>query len=209
MLEVDARDALRFDRSVSALKRQLISWAKSEDFEIKGRDIRRGEKLFCSQSWEERLQSMRSIAGVLADQPVQAFVVLVDKRDLPDSIGSDDDLYRIAFWRLLDEVSSELSRGDDYGMLMADSRSNLHHSVQDRRLVDAYRDWVASRPGESRLVELPWFGFSAFYAGLQLADFVAYMTDFVSHEEERGPGRSELYDVFSVLRPKVNVMRIP
>ena len=34
------------DAQLSALKRKLISWAKPEDVEIKGRDIRRGEKFF-------------------------------------------------------------------------------------------------------------------------------------------------------------------
>jgi len=34
------------DSRTTTLKRRLVSWAKSEDFEIKGRDLRRGEKLF-------------------------------------------------------------------------------------------------------------------------------------------------------------------
>ena len=202
------RDVSSFDRAVAALKRRLIGWAKPEDFEIKGRDIRRGEKFFKQQDWEQRLRAMRSIADLIAEQPCSAVAVVVDKRDLPEYVGTDDDLYRIAFWRLLDELDADLVSVEDSGLLMVDSRSDLHHSVQDRRLIDAYREWVASRAGATRFIEVPWFGFSAFYAGLQLADFTAYMMDFASHEEERA-GRFELNEVFSVLKTRLRSVHIP
>jgi hypothetical protein len=97
---------------------------------------------------------------------------------------------------------------------MLDARSDLHHSVQDRRLIDVYRDWIADRNEQSRFVQVPWFGFSAFYAGLQLADYVAYLTDFISHdrEHEKGKGRSrrnELHDAFSLIQRKMKIIHIP
>lgn len=38
----------------------------------------------------------------------------------------------------------------------------------------------------------PWFGVSSFYAGLQLADFVAYLVDLMHNDRARGerPARS-------------------
>ncbi len=206
---IEAVDSPDLDRAVIALKRRLIGWAKPEDFEIKGRDIRRGEKLFSHQRWEQRVEAMKAIAQLIAELPCRAVVVAVDKRDLPEYVGTDSDLYRIAFWRLLEELDADLEEVNDLGLLMVDMRSDLHSSVQDRRLVDAYRDWVASRSGETRFIELPWFGFSAFYAGLQLADFVAYLTDFVSHERARGVRQDELHDAFSLLQAKVKIVRIP
>jgi hypothetical protein len=43
---IRARDWQEVDSRVASLKRHLVSWAKPEDFEIKGRDMRRGEKFF-------------------------------------------------------------------------------------------------------------------------------------------------------------------
>jgi Protein of unknown function (DUF3800) len=39
---IPAQDYRSVASSVNALKRHLVSWAKPEDFEIKGRDLRRG-----------------------------------------------------------------------------------------------------------------------------------------------------------------------
>jgi len=58
-------------------------------------------------------------------------------------------------------------------------------------------------------VELPWFGFSAFYAGLQLADFAAYLVDFVSNETENRRGSLELQAAFARFQSKVQSVRIP
>ena len=197
------------DSQVTALKRRLVSWAKPEDFEIKGRDMRQGEKFFKPLSWSERLSAIRETALLITSLPCQIFAVQVDKRDLPAYIGSEADLYRLSFWRLLDELDAELGRLNQPGMLMADMRSDLHSSVQDRRLVDAYREWIGSRMGQTRLVELPWFGFSAFYAGLQLADFAAYMLDWHSNEEAQSERGKEISVALRSLRNKVKLVQIP
>jgi hypothetical protein len=88
-------------------------------------------------------------------------------------------------------------------------RSDMHSSVQDRRLLDAYREWIGSRLGRTRLIELPWFGFSAFYAGLQLADFAAYLVDFASNEMDRDVRDRPLHDIGARIRERVSLIRIP
>lgn len=206
---IPAQDWKIVDSQVVGLKRRLVSWAKPEDFEIKGRDMRRGEKFFRRMNWPERVKAIHDVADVIATSPCRIFAVQVDKRELPDYVASDDMLYRLSLSRLLDEIEHELERINQPGMLMLDMRSDLHSSVQDRRTVDAYRDWVASRIGQTHLTELPWFGFSAFYAGLQIADFSAYLIDFVSNEGTAGRGSLELQEAFNKFRHQVQLVYIP
>lgn len=161
------------DMQLTSLKRRLFSYFKTEDFEIKGRDLRRGEKPF-------------------------------------DHLN--DDLHRLAFWRLLEELNMELARLGDNGVLMLDMRSDMHSSVDDRRLLDAYREWVVSREDRTHFVELPWFGFSAFYAGLQLVDFVAYFTDFVANEtriSEEHARNADLARAYERFKHRVTFITIP
>ncbi len=197
------------DAQITGLKRRMIGWAKPEDFEIKGRDMRRGEKLFKGQDWGSRARAIKDVAQLIANLPCRVFAVQFYKRDLPDYIGSDDDLYRLAFWRLLEELEAELDGLNQPGMLMVDMRSDMHSSVQDRRLIDAYRDWVNLRAGQTHLIELPWFGFSAFYAGLQLADFAAYLIDFESNEGAGARRSRELQEAFASFQSKVQLVRVP
>lgn len=197
------------DAQVLALKRRLVSWAKPEDFEIKGRDLRRGEKFFKGQSWEKRAEAIHLVADLIAASPCSISAVQVDKRELPEYVGSDDLMYRLAFSRLLQEIDAELRQKDETGMLLIDARSTLHSSVQDRRLIDAYRDWVNSFGTASRLIEVPWFGFSAFYSGLQLADFAAYLIDFVTNEWNAAHGNSTLKEAFGKFEDKVRIVQIP
>lgn len=206
---IPAQEWKTVDSRVVALKRRLVGWAKPEDFEIKGRDMRRGEKFFRRMNWSERVKSIQDVAEVIATLPCRIFAVQVDKRELPEYVASDDMMYRLSFSRLLDEIESELEHLNQPGMLMLDMRSDLHSSVQDRRIVDAYRDWVASRMGQTHLAELPWFGFSAFYAGLQIADFSAYLIDFVSNEGGPARGSSELQEAFNKFRHQVKLVYIP
>src|SRR3954451_3679885 len=81
---IPAQDWKIVDSQVVALKRRLVSWAKPEDFEIKGRDMRRGEKFFRRMSWLERVKAIHDVADVIASLPCSIFAVQVDKRELPD-----------------------------------------------------------------------------------------------------------------------------
>ncbi|MGH8479703.1 MAG: hypothetical protein ACREXK_09035 [Gammaproteobacteria bacterium] len=125
---------------------------------------------------------------------------------------TEDHLYRLVLWGLLNEIERELEEVESSGMLMIDARSDLHTSVQDRRVVDAFRQWRGGRP-VVRLAELPWFGFSAFYGNLQLADFVAYMCDWAHNDElslhSTGGRSDELRRVFETLAPRVHLVRMP
>ena len=201
------------DRQLTILKRQLVSWAKPEDFELKGRSLQRGDGVFTNMNWDARLTALTKIAELIARFRFTILAVQVAKRDLPEYIATPNDLYRIAFWRLLDEIEHLLEaqgeQGEQEGLLMLDARSDLHSSVQDRRLLDVYRDWLASKGGNSRLVELPWFGFSAFYAGLQLADVVAYLIDRIHNDELQGKRSEALRVSFARFQSQVRVIKIP
>lgn len=206
---ISVQDWKAVDRHIIALKRRLISWAKPEDFEIKGRDMRRGDKFFKRMTWPERIDAIYAVAETIAALPCRIFAVQVDKRELPSYVASHDMLYRLSLSRLLDEIEGELEYLNQPGMLMLDMRSDLHSSVQDRRIIDAYRDWVTLHKGETHLTELPWFGFSAFYGGLQIADFAAYLVDFVSNEGTTGKGSLELQEAFNKFRHQVKLIYIP
>jgi hypothetical protein len=207
---LDSKEWQFFDSEMSSLKRRLISWAKPEDWEIKGRDLRRGEGFFVNQNWNERASAMHDIADLISEFRTQFFIVQVDKRLLPRSVESDTDLYRLAFWRLLEEINSFLAEKNQEGMLLCDMRSSsIHSSIQDRRLIDAYREWIGSRSGRSHLIELPWFGFSEFYNGLQLIDFACYLVDFTHNEREAGKRSQELWNAFNLIEGKIKLIKIP
>ncbi|MEP7338022.1 MAG: DUF3800 domain-containing protein [Acidobacteriota bacterium] len=206
---IPASDWQILDMKIVALKRRLFSYARPEDIEIKGRELRQADKMFKSLEWEARLSAIQEISQVIADLRCRIFTIRVDKRALPNSIASNDQLYRLAFSRLLEELECDLVRIDSSGLLMLDGQSDLHSSVQDRRLIDSYREWLASRTESTRLIELPWFGFSAFYVGLQLADFSAYLIDFVLNEESSDRGKADMEKALTLFRDKVTVVRIP
>lgn len=197
------------DAQVIAIKRQLVSWAKPEDFEIKGRDLRRGDKFFRGLDWEQRSQAIVAVAQLIAESDSQILAVQVDTRDLPEYVASDSDLYRLAFWRLLDKIEELLHKIDQPGMLLIDARSDLHSSVQDRRIIEAFQDWLGTRANHTRLVEIPWFGFSAFYSGLQLADFVAYLVDFVTNESNRSKRDNLMQQAYALIVQKTHLFQIP
>jgi len=206
---VPSENSRGMDAQVIALKRQLVSWAKPEDFEIKGRDLRRGDKFFRGLDWEQRSRAIVAVAQLIANSDSQILTVQVDTRDLPEYIASDSDLYRLAFWRLLDKIEELLQEIDQPGMLLIDARSDLHSSVQDRRIIDAFQDWLGTRANQTRLVEVPWFGFSAFYSGLQLADFVAYLVDFVTNESNRSKRENPMQQAYALIVQKTHLFQIP
>ncbi len=58
-------------------------------------------------------------------------------------------------------------------------------------------------------MELPLFGVSNFYTGLQIADYVAYLIHF--HSKPAGTARryAELEEAFNLLKPKMQLVKIP
>jgi hypothetical protein len=75
--------------------------------------------------------------------------------------------------------------------------------------VDAYRKWLGLHSNQTKFVDLPWFGFSEFYAGLQIADFVAYLTDFSLNENQTRTGSAELRTAFECIQSKIQFFTIP
>jgi len=207
-LAVPANTAGRLDAKVSTLKRSILNSVEPEDFEIKGRDIRQGAKFFKRLSWEARLDAIRQIANLVVDLDLNSYVVQVDKREVVRKDMNDSDLYRVAFFRLLDELNRVLEQCDKPGLLMMDSRSDHHTAVQDRRIVDAYLRWIPIHSAH-RFVERPWFGFSAFYPGLQLADFIAHMVAVVHDDVPDARSVAELAQVFRPLETTLKLLRIP
>lgn len=197
------------DQQINAFKRRLIPYAEPEDFELKGRDLRRGDRLFKSMEWGERAAAIGELASVISALPIAIYAVQVNKVQLTEYVAAEDQLYALAFRRLLELLNEQLDKQNQFGMLMMDSRSDLHSSVQDRRLIDVYRKWLVSRTTNSRFIELPWFGFSAFYVGLQIADVCAYMIDFVTNEVDTPFGSSAISDAFNKIANQVVLARIP
>ena len=58
-------------------------------------------------------------------------------------------------------------------------------------------------------MELPLFGFSEFYTGLQLADYVVYLIDRNSKEAGTASGHRELEEAFHLLEPKMQLLKTP
>lgn len=180
------------EREITLFKRQIFSWAKPADWEIKGRDLRRGENFFAALSWVERLEIVKRFSHLVTELPCQFFSVQIDKSFLHRSVTDDQELYRMAFWALLELMTQYLTERDDYGMMLFDSRTDLHTDIKDRRLVEAYQEWVKLTSGAPRFLELPWFGSSSFYSGLQIADFLSYFLSVDLNEitdETRGSVR--------------------
>jgi hypothetical protein len=135
-----------------------------------------------------------------------------------EDIDTDESLYGAGFRELIKNLNQFLCQQNSRGMLMIDARSDLHSSVQDRRLLNVYREWVSTSE-KSRFVEIPWFGFSSFYVGLQLADYIAYSVaydieytadlDQKSQRNKNIQRNTELQQVFSLLKQKVRYSEIP
>lgn len=167
------------EEAIYQLKKRHLPYLKPTDFELKGRDIRHGVGVFRRFSWHDRKALLNDVVDFVAELSCQVVAVVVDKRHVPASMDSVS-LYRMAFWRLLAELKMQFQVKSDQILLMMDSRSDLHSSVQDRRLVEAFTEWQNENQGP--FVELPWFGFSAFYAGLQVADVMAYLLAWKARE---------------------------
>lgn len=195
------------DEQINEFKRRLVPFANPEDYEFKVREVRRGERFFRNLPWSIRAQAIDEMASLIAVLPCEILAVQVNKVHLTEYIAAEDQLYALAFRKLVDMVENVLQQTNQFGMLMVDSRSDLHSSVQDRRLLDVYRQRQYQKP--SRLIGLPWFGFSSFYVGLQVADFSAYMIDFVSNEVDTPFGSAALQKAFGQIESKIQLTRLP
>jgi hypothetical protein len=60
------REAIEFDAQIQLLKRTIVSYAKPEDWEIKARDIRRGQKMLVGLDWSRRASLFTQITDFVA-----------------------------------------------------------------------------------------------------------------------------------------------
>ena len=128
-------------------------------------------------------------------------------RETSEDIKDETGLYRLTFNQLLELLDAYLKQSSETGILLMDSRSTQHTSIQDGRLLRVYRDWKSQK--SSNFVELPLFGSSEFYTGLQLADYVVYLIDRYSKEAGTTSGHTELEEAFHLLEPKMQLLKIP
>ena len=129
-------------------------------------------------------------------------------RETSEDIKDETGLYRLTFNQLLEQLDAYLKQSNETGILLMDSRLTQHTSIQDGRLLRVYRDWNSPKKS-SNFVELPLFGFSEFYTGLQLADYVVYLIDHNSKEAGTASGHTELEEAFHLLEPKMQLLKIP
>lgn len=203
----------QMDREFSALKKELFSGREPEDWELKGRDIWQGLGPFKSSRREFRLQAFKKVSETMSQLPCHIFAVQVNKkrlRETSEDIKDETGLYRLTFNQLLDQLDSYLKQSDETGILLMDSRSTQHTSIQDGRLLRVYREWKSQKIS-SNFVELPLFGFSEFYTGLQLADYVVYLIDRYSKEAGTASGHTELEEAhfFWVWENKLTLVELP
>jgi hypothetical protein len=203
----------QMDRKFSALKKELLSRKEPEDWELKGRDIWQGQGSFKNFAREFRLRAFKKVSETMSQLPCHIFAVQVNKKRLRETsadIKDETGLYRLTFNQLLDQLDAYLKQSNETGILLMDSRSTQHTSIQDGRLLRVYRDWKSQKKS-SNFVELPWFGFSEFYTGLQLADYVVYLIDRSSKEAGTASGHTELEEAlkFFLNKNKITLVELP
>ncbi|NEQ67085.1 MAG: DUF3800 domain-containing protein [Symploca sp. SIO1B1] len=204
---------LQIDREFLSFKRSVRPNSKPEEWELKGREIWQGVGKFKKVKREYRIRDFLQLAEILSNLPCHIFAVQVNKTRLRDSdqnIKDDNDLYQFAFKQMLEELNAFIKDSHENGILFMDSRSTQNTSVQDNRVIRAYRDWEGEQTESSRFVDLPWFGFSEFYTGLQLADYVAYLISRrPSDEGAISTSRIKLLEAFNVLQAKIHLFEFP
>jgi len=129
-------------------------------------------------------------------------------RETREDIEDNEGLYRLTFNQLLEQLDAYLKQDNETGILLMDSRSSHHTNAQDGRLLTVYRNWKSQKES-SNFVDLPLFGASKFYTGLQIADYVVYLID--RHSKPVGTARryAELEEAFNLLKPKMQLVKIP
>lgn len=202
----------QLEREIRSFKQEIFKKRKPEEWELKGRDLYQGLEVFKGYNWNGRLRIFLEAANILSQIPCHLFGVMVNKNFYykdKEQLKDDTLLYQLTFNQLLEQLDAFLKRHYNRGILLMDSRSTHRTSVQDGRLVKAYRDWVESREYESGFVDQPWFGVSKSSIGLQLADYVAYLFNLKSQATEGDPRKAQFMEAYNILQPKINLVEIP
>jgi hypothetical protein len=230
------------DREIKKLKESFFTQRKSEEWEIKTRDLWQGEGKLKRRSRQDRSTFFLDIANVLNNLNCFLSGVIVNKKLLVESgprIKDTPELYKFAFDCFIERLDDFLKEKHEVGILLMDSRSTFRTAVQDTRLIKAYQQWVRLRKTPSSFIELPWFARSDYHAGLQLADYVAYLISrrwkeiekvavdknekavykeiekgvvdnaFLKKIEKEAVDNNALLQAFKILQAKINLFEIP
>ncbi|WP_445173384.1 hypothetical protein, partial [Microcoleus sp.] len=131
-----------------ALKKELFRGREPENWELKGRDIWQGVGSFKKFPEEFRLRAFKKVSETMSQLPCHIFAVQVNKkrlRETSEDIKDETGLYRLAFNQLLELLDAYLKQSNETGILLMDSRSTQHTSIQDGRLLRVYRDWKSQK----------------------------------------------------------------
>jgi hypothetical protein len=207
------------DRELRSLKQSWLSGDKLTDWELKGRDIWQGQGKFKNVNQKYRCEVFLQLAQNLSQSKCSIFAIVINKKliienqeqinkDVKRYIKNDTDLYQLSFEKMLDLLNNFLKTSNQTGILLMDSRSTSHNSVQDGRLVKVYQDWIELQEETPCFIEKPWFGFSEFYTGLQLADYVTYLLARRVNEKKEIASQ-KLQEAFDLLESKIYLLQIP
>ncbi len=210
------------DSGVYAVKEKFLKSKNPEDWEIKARNIWQGQGLFKKVDREHRIRFFLELSQKLGQLPCHILAIKINKKLLknsPATIDNDTKLYGFAFYYLLEELNSFMKTSNETGIIFMDSRSTLHTAVQDNRVIRAYRDWESKQKEPHTFLQLPWFGFSEFYTGLQLADYVTYLIDRRQTEEKKyqdsmkdgtsSSSSEKFLEAYRLVEPKIRLVTIP
>ncbi|MBD2302624.1 DUF3800 domain-containing protein [Nostoc sp. FACHB-190] len=209
---ISEHDSSQIHTKVLSLKQSIFPSKDHDTWELKGREIYRGEGTFKKHKLESRIRIFLEISTTLNQLPCHIFTVVVNKKafyKMREDMKDDTMLYRLTFNRLLQELDGFMKCSNESGILLMDSRSTHSSSVQDGRLVKAYRDWINSQKYDCCFVEQPWFGVSQFCLGLQLADYVAYLINLSTQQIEGKSHTVECLKAFDILQSKIHLVEIP
>lgn len=216
-LAVPAYCVPEMERELHSLKQSWLSGGKLTDWELKGHDIWQGKGKFKNVNQEYRFKVFLQLAQNLSQSQSSIFAIVINKKsiiekqinkDVERYIENDADLYQLSFKKMLDILNYFLKTSNQTGILLMDSRSSSHNSVQDGRLVKVYEDWIELQEETPCFIEKPWFGFSEFYTGLQLADYVAYLLARRVNEKKEIASQ-KLQEAFDLLKSKIYLLQIP
>jgi Protein of unknown function (DUF3800) len=213
---------LEIDSWVLSFKQDFFKSKNHDDWEIKARNIWQGQGLFKKVNREHRIRFFLGLSQKISELPCHIIAIKINKKLLrksPEKIDNDPDLYRFSFYYFLEELNLFMKSFNETGMIFMDSRSTQHTAVQDNRVIKAYRDWASQQKEPHTFLQLPWFGFSEFYTGLQLADYVTYLIDRRPIEEDKyqmsmKDGKSsssseKFLQAYRLVEPKIRLITRP
>ncbi|MEA5499833.1 DUF3800 domain-containing protein [Limnoraphis robusta Tam1] len=213
-LAIHSRFLREIETEFFNFKQSIVQSKQPDEWELKGRDIWQGLSQFKNVPQDYRVQIFVEFSQMLSQLPCHLFAIQMNKqllREQQQAITNDTDLYKLSLHYLLNRLETFLENSEETGMLFLDSRSTLNTAVQDNRVIKAYKNWRDANIKAINLINLiglPWFGFSAFYPGLQIVDYATYLLSRLSVEKSEAR-IIELNQAFNVIKNKIEIIQVP